>query len=290
MDEAINRPYRAFFVLAHRLTLVMLAMIPLQIVVFVAAPPPATVEGFFALFQRQPFLGLLSLDLLYLINNAILIVIYLALFLLLAYPAAARPMTRLHAPSDQPNLPSDYLHAAPEHPHAPSAQLHAPSPAALLALVFSLVGIACYYPSNPAFEMLTLSRAWAAAPADGRPLLLAAGEAVMAGYTGTAFDAYYVMNSISLILFAVALLRDGRFPKPLGAWGLASGILMIVPSSAGLLGMVFSLLSLIPWMVFISLLLGSFRSAADTGHGNGDQGKHSTKSIGTGQDSSVDKP
>ncbi len=260
MSESSSHPHRSFYLLAHRLTLVMLALIPLQIVVFVAAPPPATVEGFFALFQRQPLLGLLSLDLLYLLNNAILIVIYLALFLLLVNPKA----------------------------HTASNPILSVPPFTLLALVFSLVGIACYYPSNPAFEMLTLSRAWSTAPAGGQSILLAAGEAVMAGYTGTAFDAYYVMNSISLILFAVALLRDGRFAKSLGAWGLASGILMIVPSSAGLPGMVFSLLSLVPWMVFIALLLGAFRSAA-TGvlppHG-----KHSTNQIAAGQDLPRDIP
>jgi hypothetical protein len=40
---------------------------------------------------------------------------------------------------------------------------------------------------------------------------------------------------------------------------------MIIPSSAGVLGMIFSLLSLIPWVVFIALLMINFKKfAAET--------------------------
>ena len=91
---------------------------------------------------------------------------------------------------------------------------------------------------------------------------LAAGEAVMAGYTGTAFNTYYVLNAIGLLLFAATFLHSPRFKRSIGYWGLASGVLMIVPSSAGLVGMIFSLLSLIPWVVFIALLIGVLKKAA----------------------------
>lgn len=37
---------------------------------------------------------------------------------------------------------------------------------------------------------------------------------------------------------------------------------MIIPASAGMLGLVFSLLSLIPWMVFVALLMMNFRRFA----------------------------
>lgn len=74
----------------------------------------------------------------------------------------------------------------------------------------------------------------------------------MAGYTGTIFNVYYVLNAICLLLFSYALIKSPRFKKSLGLWmGFSSGILMIV---AGTIGMTFSLLSLIPWVVFIALL------------------------------------
>ena len=63
MKPDFHLNFRPLFALARILALVMLLLIPLQIVVFVIAPPPDTVTGFFDLFQRQPFLGLLSLDL-----------------------------------------------------------------------------------------------------------------------------------------------------------------------------------------------------------------------------------
>ena len=132
----------------------------------------------------------------------------------------------------------------------------------LLALVLGLIGIACYYPSNPAFEMLTLSNLYAQALPPDQSLYLAAGKAVMAGYTGTAFNTYYVLNAIGLLLFAATFLHSPRFKRSIGYWGLASGVLMIVPSSAGLVGMIFSLLSLIPWVVFIALLIGVLKKAA----------------------------
>ena len=215
--------FHSLFQASHTLTLIMLMLIPVQILIFVLAPPPSGVANFFSLFQQNPFLGLLSLDFLYLLNNAILIVIYIAVFILLY---GEKPV------------------------------------AALLGVVLGLVGIACYYPSNPAFEMLTLSNLHATADPAAQTLYIAAGEAVMAGYTGTSFNSYYVLNSVCLLLFSYAFLTTPGYRKAIGLWGLASGILMIVPSSAGAIGMVFSLLSLIPWMVFIALLLGVFRKEA----------------------------
>lgn len=227
MDQGIKINFQPLYRVAHFLALAMLVIIPVQIIIYIIAPPPGTVEGFFELFKKNPFLGLLSLDFLYLFNNAIVAIIYLALFTLLL---REKPVT------------------------------------ALLALSLGLIGIACYYPSNPAFEMLTLSGKYFQALPDQQPIYLAAGEALMAGYTGTTFNAYYVLSTICLLLFAYAIVKSPQFKKSVGLWGLASGFFMIVPSSAGTLGIIFSLLSLIPWVVFIALLRIHFRKlAADTG-------------------------
>ncbi|MDD4496079.1 MAG: DUF4386 family protein [Eubacteriales bacterium] len=220
MNQSLNLNFQPIYHLARVLTLVMLIIIPLQIIIYFIAPPPCTVQGFFELYQQNSFLGLLSLDFLYLINNTILVVIYLALFAALY---REKPVT------------------------------------ALLALIFGLIGIACYYPSNPAFEMLTLSNQYFQALPGQQSTYLSAGEALMAGYTGTSFNAYYVLSTISLLLFAYALIKSKRFKKSVGVWGLISGFFMIIPSSAGILGMIFSLLSLIPWVVFITMLMFQFK-------------------------------
>jgi hypothetical protein len=223
MNQGLNINFQPLYRVAHFLALAMLLLIPSQIVIFVIAPPPDTVRGFFELYQQNPFLGLLSLDFLYLFNNIIIAIIYLALFTLLYQQT---PVT------------------------------------VLLALIFGLIGIACYYPSNPAFEMLTLSNQFVQALPEQQTIYLAAGEAVMAGYTGTSFDVYYVLSTVCLLLFACAIIKSTKFKKSVGLWGLASGFFMIVPSSAGTLGMVFSMLSLIPWVVFVALLMLKFRKFA----------------------------
>lgn len=226
MSQGFRINFQPLYRVAQFLALTMLILIPLQIVIYVIAPPPDTVKGFFELYQQNPFLGLLSLDFLYLFNNAILVIIYLAIFVLL-YPE--KPVT------------------------------------VILALILGLIGIACYYPSNPSFEMLTLSNKYFQALPEQQTIYLAAGEALMAGYTGTTFNVYYVLSTICLLLFAYALIKSHKFKKSVGLWGLASGFFMIVPSSAGVLGMIFSLLSLIPWVVFVALLMINFRKfAADT--------------------------
>ena len=226
MNQGIKINFQPLYRVAQFLALTMLILIPLQIAIYVIAPPPDTVKGFFELYHQNPFLGLLSLDFLYLFNNMIIVIIYLALFVLLYQE---KPVT------------------------------------VLLALILGLIGIACYYPSNPAFEMLTLSNQYFQALPEQQNIYLAAGESLMAGYTGTTFDTYYVLSTICLLLFAYALIKSHKFKKSVGLWGLASGFFMIVPSSAGILGMIFSLLSLIPWVVFVALLMINFRKfAADT--------------------------
>jgi hypothetical protein len=204
---------------AAQLSTIMLLLIPLQIIIFVVSPPPVTVVGYFQLYHTNWLLGLFSLDLIYIFNNIILIFIYAALFVRLF--------------DENPSI-------------------------CLAALLIGIVGIASYFPSNPAFEMLTLSsKYWLALPSVQNQYL-AAGEALMAGYIGTSFDVYYILNAITLLLFSTVILKSSHFSKRIGLFGMVSGLLMIVPSSAGLIGMVFSLLSLIPWIVFLFLLIRRF--------------------------------
>ncbi len=223
MKQGFKANFQPLYHVAQYLTLAMLIIIPLQIIVFVISPPPDTVKGFFELYHQNSFLGLLSLDFLYLFNNAILVIIYLALFLLLYWE---KPVT------------------------------------VLIALILGSIGLVCYFPSNPTFEMLALSNRYFQALPEQQTIYLAAGEAVMAGYTGTSFNVYYVLSTICLLLFAYAIIKSTQFKKTVGFWGLTSGLFMIIPSSAGKLGMIFSLLSLIPWIVFITLLMLKFKKLA----------------------------
>jgi len=194
----------------------MLAIMIAQIAIYIIWPPPTTVEGFFRLFRENKFLGLLSMDLLYIVNNTLLILFYLGIFSVLK----------------QINFS-----------------------AALIALVLGVVGVAAYYSSNTAFEMLSLSNLHAVAADEAqRTVFLAAGQSMLEVYKGTAFDTYYILNGIALIVFAVLCLQSRVFSKTTAVIGLLAGILMSIPSTAGKVGLIFSLLSLIPWAVFSTLV------------------------------------
>jgi hypothetical protein len=191
---------------------VMLGIMVAQIIVFIAWPPPTTVAGYFALFQESKILGLLSLDLLYLVNNALLILVYLALY---------RALEKV----------------------SPSAML--------IGLVMGLVGIASYYASSAAFEMLSLSNQYQAVSDAGQAgILVAAGQAMLETYKGTAFDVYYVLNAVTLLIFSIVMLKSKVFSKTTAIIGLIAGVLMAIPSTAGSIGLFFSLTSLVPWVIF----------------------------------------
>lgn len=203
----------------------VVAIIPVQIAIFALRPPPADVRGFFELFEQSPLLGLLSLDLLYLLNNALMISVYLGL----------------------------------------AACLYKANQSAIItALAVGLVGLATYYASSVAFEMMSLAKSF---NGSSNPLLrqqlLAAGEGMLATYKGTAFDVYYILNAITLFIFSWVMLkeRERTFTRTTALWGLASAALMIIPSTAGTIGLIFSLLSLVPWVVFSILIAGRMRKS-----------------------------
>jgi hypothetical protein len=144
----------------------MVALILVQIIVYVAWPPPAfdgPVLPWFELLQDNRLLGLLSLDLLYLVDTALLVVMYLALYVALRRTSES---------------------------------------AMLVGTVLGLVGVAAYYASNTAFEMLYLSNQYVAATTEAqRATFLAVPlKAALAAFRGTAFDVYYVLNDIALLV------------------------------------------------------------------------------------------
>lgn len=186
----------------------------IQIAVFAVWPPVHTVPEVFRLMVGSPVLGLLSLDLLYVLNNLAVWVLYVGLS---------------------------------------SALWTASASGATLAVGLGTLQMAAYLASNPALEMLALARAHADAGPAARAALEAAGEAVLAGWKGTAFVVYYLLGAAVLLIFAWLLRRSPLFAGATAWWALAAGVLMLVPSTFGAVGMVMSLGSLLPWGVFAVL-------------------------------------
>lgn len=206
--------------------LFVLVMIPVQAVVFLLNPPPVTTQGFFQLFQENPFLGMLSLDLLLTLDYLAMIPFYLSLY------GALRRL----------------------------------SPAwGLLALVTGLFSLVLFVVSREAtLSMWSLSDQYAAASTDTeRSALLAAGTGLLSLYNGGTFAISYLLGAVSTLVFSTALLRHRVFGRWPGAVGIVTGVTMLVPANAGTAGLVLAMVSLLPTALWLILLIpGLWRGTA----------------------------
>ncbi len=73
-------------------------------------------------------------------------------------------------------------------------------------------------------------------------------------FQGTAFDVYYILNAITLIIISFVMLKSDIFSKKTAYLGLLAGLLMLVPSTAGTTGIYFGFASLVPWAIFSVLV------------------------------------
>jgi hypothetical protein len=197
--------------------LIMVVMIPIQIVVFIASPPPSTVADYFTLFQSNRLLGLLDLDLLLIVDNVLAIALYLALYI-----ALRRASESFMA----------------------------------IATVLGLISIVLYIASREAtFTMLSLSNQYAAATTDAqRAMFLAAGQAMLAIYNGAAFHVSYVLGAAALLIISVVMLRSDLFSKATAYLGIVANVLafgLYVPS-IGIFISIFSVVFLWIWNILLA--------------------------------------
>jgi Domain of unknown function (DUF4386) len=155
--------------------LITAVLVPVQLAVFMAYPFPDTVAGWFQLLQDNPLAGLVNLDLLLVVDNVLLVVIALALYVAL-----------------RPTSPS----------------------VTTMATGLWLLAIAMFIAANPALEMLALSDQFAAATSEAqRSAAVAAGQALLAGWEGTAFQVGYVLGQLAGIMIGLVMLRSHRFGR-----------------------------------------------------------------------------
>jgi Domain of unknown function (DUF4386) len=214
--ETTESAWKPLYKVGAVAALIMVAFIPIQTIIFLVSPPPSTVIGWFTLFQHNRLLGLLDMDLLMIADYALLGLIMLTLY----------------------------------------AALRRASPSFMaIALTSGLVGIAAYFASSTAFNMLSLSDQYAAATTDTqRSLFLAAGQATLAIWQGTAFDVGYVLEGVALLIIAVVMLRSTLFSKGTASVGFLTGVMMLVPPTVGTIGLLFSLGSLVPMAIWDILI------------------------------------
>ena len=127
--ESTEFAWKPLYRVGGAAALIVVLLYLIQIIVLVVSPPPDTVIGYFTLFHRNALLGLLDLDLLSIADYALFVPLFLALYIAL----------RRVSPSFM-----------------------------AIATALGLVGIATYFASNTAFEMLSLSNQYAAATTDAQ--------------------------------------------------------------------------------------------------------------------------
>ena len=198
----------------------MLGMVPVQIIFYLLWPHPTTIIDWFALFNNNWILGLISYDLLYLLSMIASVFLYIALFFALY---------------DMKQVLSLY------------------------GLTIGLIGLTIYFSSNTSFEMLALSKQYLNAMTEAeKGFLITSGQTLNLIWKGTGYAVYYVLNGVALILFFLAMLKNISFRKSTSYIGLTAGFLMLVPATAGVIGMTMAFLSLIPWSIFSFLVIQDF--------------------------------
>src|SRR5205085_7345056 len=89
-----------------------------------------------------------------------------------------------------------------------------------IATVLGFVGIAMYIASNPAVAILSLSDHYAATTDAQRAIFLAAGQAMLATWQGTAFQTAYILGSVAGVAIGMVMLRSHIFGKVAAYMGI----------------------------------------------------------------------
>ena len=167
--------WKLLYKIAAITSIVMVVLIPLQILIFAISFPPDTIEVWFSLFKENWFLGLIHLDLLLIIDNVLVAIMYLAF-----YVSLKRNNESLMA----------------------------------IALLLGVLGISAYFASNTAFEMLSISSLYNTAVTEiDKNMYLAVGQMAISSWQGTAFDIYYVLNGITLLIISSVMYKSNIYAK-----------------------------------------------------------------------------
>src|SRR5215204_7556027 len=212
-----NTTWNSLYKIGGAAALFGVAVIPIQLIVFIAWGQPETAIGWFTLFADNKLAGLLAFELLLVVSTALGIATTLALYI-----ALRRVNESLMA----------------------------------IALALGLLEAVAFIMARPALEMLYLSERYAAATTDAqRAMFLAAGEAMWATFNGTAFHVSYNIFSIYFLIVPVVMLQSKIFGRVTAYMGLLAAILnwgLHVPETGILLSILSVVLFLANWNILIA--------------------------------------
>jgi hypothetical protein len=193
-------------------------IIPIQLIIFIVWGQPETAIGWLDLFQDNKFAGLLAFEILFVVNAVVGIATTLALYVVLR-----RVNESLMA----------------------------------IATVLALVEVAAFIVARPALEMLYLSNQYAAATTDAqKTMILAAGEAMLATFHGTAFHVGINLFSIFYLIVSIVMLQSNIFGRVTAYTGVVAAILnwgLYVPGGIGLFLFTLSVIPFLAiWLILVA--------------------------------------
>jgi Domain of unknown function (DUF4386) len=130
----------------------------------------------------------------------------------------------------------------------------------VVGIALGLVSAVLFIATNPAFAMLSLSDQYAAAASDAqRAVFLAAGQAMLVTWQGSAFQVSYLLGSIATILISAVMLRSRLFSKSTAYLGILANVIALglyVP----IIGIYISIFSVVfLWLWYILIARGLFQ-------------------------------
>jgi hypothetical protein len=148
------------------------------------------VADIFATLQEDRLGGMIALDLIFIVVNLILVLPVLALYV------ALRRVNESYA---------------------------------LIALAVGFMGIVALIPARPIAEIVALGDQYTAATTDSvRNQYLAAGEALLTLFNGTAWIVNIVLVSVSSLISCLLMLRSTIFSRTIAYFGIVINILVLL--------------------------------------------------------------
>jgi Domain of unknown function (DUF4386) len=217
-ETAVDARWSWLYKIGGAAALFSVAIIPIQLIIFIVWGQPETALGWFDLFQDNELAGLLAFEILFVVNAAVGIATTLALYVAL---------------------------------RGVSESLMA------IATVLGLVEAVAFIVARPALEMLYLRNQYAAATTDAqRTMILAAGQAVLATFYGTAFHVGINLFSIYYLIVSTVMLRSNNFGRVTAYTGVVAAILnwgLYVPGGTGLILFTLSVIPFLAiWLVLVA--------------------------------------
>src|SRR5215208_5713354 len=217
-ETAVDARWSWLYKIGGAAALFSVAIIPIQLIIFIVWGQPETAIGWFNLFRDNKLAGLLAFELLFVVNAVVGIATTLAL-----YVALRRVNESLMA----------------------------------IATVLGLLEAVAFIVARPALEMLYLSNQYAAATTDDQStIILAAGEAMLATFHGTAFHVGINLFSLYYLIVPIVMLQSNIFGRVTAYAGIVAAILnwgLYVPGGIGLFLFTLSVIPFLAiWLILVA--------------------------------------